>query len=284
MKISKKWRFVLLLTGLCVGGLVINACGGSEPSPKNSKIPVYTPGAKGWVMSWSDEFNTGSLNPNVWVKCDRGTADWCKNMSSDPSLYTFGADDVELWGVVNPDTQKDPVPYLTAGICTKGKKAFAPGGYIEIKAKLQGAKGAWPAIWMLPFDTKKYQWPNGGEVDICERLNFDAFAHQTVHSHWTYDLKRRDPNPTKTSAIDPNGYNTYGAQILPDKVVFFINGKATLEYPKVDGGADGQFPYDIPMYLLIDMQLGGSWVGEVNPADLPIKMTVDYVRYWEYKP
>jgi beta-glucanase (GH16 family) len=38
---------------------------------------------------------------------------------------------------------------LTGGVYTKGKKAFI-NGRIEICAKLNAAKGAWPAIWMLP--------------------------------------------------------------------------------------------------------------------------------------
>ena len=31
------------------------------------------------------------------------------------------------------------------------------------------------------------------------------------------------------------------------------------------------------------MQLGGSWVGTVDPADLPVEMEVDWVRYYQWK-
>ena len=33
-------------------------------------------------------------------------------------------------------------------------------------------------------------------------------------------------------------------------------------------------------YLLIDMQLGGAWVGSVDPNDLPVEMEIDWVRNW----
>lgn len=289
------------------GGLVTMACGGGEESPRApqstgssagadggaatagaghrvEQLPVYSPDSAGWKLAWHDEFDAGVLDAAVWEKCERGTVAWNKYMSPASELYGFRDGNLILRGMVNPDTVSDPVPYITGGVYTKDKKAFAPGGYIEVRAKLQGAKGAWPAIWMLPFDRAKYHWPQGGEVDICERLNFDAFAHQTVHSPWTVNLRRtQNPPATKASPIDADGYNTYGAQILPDRVVFFINGKPTFEYPKINGGAMGQYPFENPMYLLIDMQLGGDWVGEVNPADLPVEMAVDYVRFWEYR-
>ena len=38
---------------------------------------------------------------------------------------------------------------------------------------------------------------------------------------------------------------------------------------------------NVPYYLLIDMQLGGSWVGGVDPKDLPVEMLVDWVRSYE---
>ncbi len=31
------------------------------------------------------------------------------------------------------------------------------------------------------------------------------------------------------------------------------------------------------------MQLGGQWVGDVDKADLPVEMEVDYVRYYQLK-
>lgn len=69
--------------------------------------------------------------------------------------------------------------------------------------------------------------------------------------------------------------------MYPDSIVFTINGHPTLTYPKIDGGKDGQFPFYIPQYLLIDMQLGGQWVGQVDPADLPVEMEIDWVKYYE---
>lgn len=281
----RKFLFTAALTVSLAGALSASAqCGTKCGTP--AEVPVFELGdlSRGWQLTWHDEFDGNAIDTAAWGKCTRGRVDWNRQMSSDPALFSVGNGVLTLRGVVNPDTSTDKVPFLTAGVWTKDKVSFAPGGYIEIRAKMQGAQGAWPAIWMLPFDTSMI-WPDGGEVDISERLNFDAFTYQTVHSPWTVNLGRTgNPKSSHTAPIDPTGFNTYGAQILPDKVVFFINGKKTSEYPKINGGAEGQFPYYRPMYLLIDMQLGGQWVGKVNPADLPIDMQIDYVRYYQYKP
>lgn len=240
----------------------------------------HTPG---WKLVWEENFNGPSLDTSVWSRISRGTPDWQNTQSFDDRCYDMQNGLLILKGIVNDDLEADPSPYLTGGVWTKGKHAFN-GGRIEVRAKLQGAQGAWPAIWMLPFETDKYHWPEGGEIDIMERLNFDSIAYQTVHSYYTYTLGIANNPPQGTTApIRPNDFNTYGVDFHPDSLVFHINGKRTFAYPRIETDKPGQFPFNIPQYLLIDMQLGGQWVGQVNPADLPVSMEVDWVRHYEWK-
>lgn len=107
-----------------------------------------------WRLSWEENFDGNSIDSLVWGKCTRGNPDWCNTMSDDPSLFQVANGILTLRGIVNPDTSADPSPYLTGGVWTKDKKEFKPGKF-EIKARLHGAKGAWPAIWLLPYDYKK---------------------------------------------------------------------------------------------------------------------------------
>ena len=114
-----------------------------------------------------------------------------------------------LKGIVNDNTEADAAQYLTGGLWTKDKRAFH-GGRIEVRARLHGAKGAWPAIWTLPYETDKYSWPMGGEVDIMERLNHDSIVYQTVHSHYTYTLGiENNPKHGNTIPINPEDFNVY---------------------------------------------------------------------------
>lgn len=236
-----------------------------------------------WKLVWQDNFNGNKLNPNVWSRTERGTADWANTQSDDPRCLAVRNGKLVLRGIVNDDLTADTAHYLTGGVVTKGKHAFM-GGRLEIKAKLQGARGAWPAIWLLPMDSKNNPWPDGGEIDIMERLNHDSIAYQTVHSYYTYTLRQdRNPPHGSTARINPDKYNVYGVEMYPDSVVFYINGKRDFCYPRINTDQRGQFPFYKPMYLLIDMQLGGSWVGRVHPEDLPVEMEVDWVKHYVKK-
>lgn len=232
-------------------------------------------------LTWEENFNQKeTFDASKWSKIPRGPSDWNRNMSDFDSCYAMRDGKLILRGINNTYLSNDTAKVLTGGIYSKGKVSFG-FGRLEIHAKLNGAKGAWPAIWMLP---ENGQWPNGGEIDIMERLNSENIAYQTVHSNYTYKLKIKDPKPGATGKINPQDFNTYAVEIHPDSLVFFINNQKTFAYPRIQTDKEGQFPFgDHKYYLLIDMQLGGSWVGAVDPIDLPVEMEVDWVRFYEFK-
>ena len=226
--------------------------------------------SSGWSLVWEENFNQKkSFDPQVWSKIPRGKADWNNYMTDFDSCFAMRKGKLVLRGIANQTLPNDTAPYLTGGVYTKGKKAFLDGR-IEICAKLNAAKGAWPAIWLLPENAK---WPSGGEIDVMERLNDDSIAYQTVHSHYTYTLGIKDhPKSHSTGVIHPDRYNVFAVEMYPDSLSFYVNDIHTFTYPRIQTQKEGQFPFDQPFYLLIDMQLGGSWVGAVDPKDLPVEM------------
>ena len=222
-----------------------------------------------WELVWEDNFNGTEPDTAIWSRIPRGKPDWQNTQSSDDRCYEMRDGLLILKGIINDNTKTDTAKYLTGGLWTKGK---------------HGAKGAWPAIWTLPYETDKYSWPMGGEVDIMERLNHDSIVYQTVHSHYTYTLGiENNPKHGSTIPINPEEFNVYGVDFWPDSLVFHVNGKRNFVYPRIETEQEGQFPFNIPQYLLIDMQLGGTWVGTVDPADLPVEMEVDWVRHYQWK-
>lgn len=249
-----------------------------------------------WQLVWEDKFNIGSLDTNTWSRIGLfSSSKWkvpvekwreVKNCfryitATDPRVITFDESNIHLWGIINPDSLTgDPRPYLTGGIYSWKKFAFQYGR-IEIKAKLDQAYGMWPAIWML---SEKDIYPNqhNGEMDIMETLNHDDFAYQTTHNHYTIALKQTEPKKFTTASIDTMDYNIYSVSWYPDKLVYAINGVKSYEYPKVSGAGTFQWPFDQPFYLIIDQQMEHSWPGMItHPEELPIRMTVDWVRLYQ---
>jgi beta-glucanase (GH16 family) len=234
--------------------------------------------AQEWKLVWGDEFDGTQLDTLIWSKIPRGTSDWNRHMSPDSSLFEVSNGTLKLRGILNPDRLTDPSLYLTGGVYTKDKRTLT-WGRVEVRAKLPQAKGCWPAIWMMP---ETGRWPDAGEIDIMEHLNFDRFVYQTVHSYYTYVLGIKDNPPSHgTASIDPDGFNTYAVEKRDDKLIFYVNGNKTFEYPRISTDKEGQYPFTTPYYLLVDMQLGGSWVGDVDATQLPVEMEVDWVRVYE---
>ena len=242
---------------------------------------------KTWQLIWEDNFEGDKLDTTKWALISRypedynEKADWCKHMTNDPMVYDVADGKLYLKGLKNPDMLKDPRPFLTGGVESFGKFAFLYGK-IEVRMKKECAHGAWPAIWMM---AEHGDWPNSGEIDILEHLNFDSTIYQTVHTHYTYILKKRDnpPNSIRNVKADVNNWNTYGLEWYPDKLVFTLNGNETFVYPKLESLDPDllQWPFDRPFYIRLTQQLGGSWVGEVNPNELPVSMIIDFVKVYQ---
>lgn len=234
-----------------------------------------------WKLVWREDFNKKYLDENNWSLIPRGNEGWRNKMTLSDSCYYFKNGKLNLLGIVNTNN-KDTLEYLTAGIETKNKKAFKAPLKIEVRAKLKGAQGAWPAIWMMPFDLKS-PWPASGEIDIIEYPNYEEFVYQTVHTDYTIQFPNK-PQYSVKSKIKSNKFNIYGVEIVEDKLIFYVNGEQTLFYPNLFDFSDNcQFPFIRDWYLKLDMQLGGDGLGEIDPNTLPAVLEIDWVKYYQPK-
>ena len=67
--------------------------------------------------------------------------------------------------------------YTSAKLIARQRLGY---GFYEIRAKLPCARGAWPAIWLLPIGDK---WPDGGEIEVMEMVGWDAnVIHGTLQT------------------------------------------------------------------------------------------------------
>lgn len=262
---------------ICLSALFWTSTGLMARTHKENKSQEYR-------LIWKEDFRGKNYKTNSWSKIPRGESDWNRHMSDDKRLYEVRKGRLILRGMVNDGSflfkgETDTAKHVTGGLLTRGKRNIQYGK-VEVRAKLGCAQGAWPAFWMLAENGK---WPDGGEIDIMEHLNHDTIAYQTIHSHYTYVLKLGNTPPHgSTGPIKPGKFNTYAVEILPDKLILSINGQTTLTYPRIQTDKPGQYPFGTPFYLLLDMQLGGSWVGKILDEQLPVEMEIDWVKMYEW--
>lgn len=252
-------------TGLCLSPLFSNALHAADPP--------------GWKLVWSDEFNGKTIDSSKWSPCERGKSDWDDTMSREPKCYKIGGGTLRLIGLVNPDLTKDPSPFITGGVTSKGKYHIQHGNVL-IRARFKSAKGAWPALWLLGTNGR---WPHNGEIDLMEHLNFDDKVYQTIHSFYANEVDKTQKNPPKgtTAPIRRDAFNTYGAEWDENRIVFLVNDKATLTYPRVPEKGPEQWPFDQPFHLILSMQIEGKWVGRADPKDYPADLEIDWVRVYQ---
>ena len=230
-------------------------------------------------LKFTENFNGNALNTKLWGRIGPGESDWNRNMSLRDDLVGVKGGFATLLGVANKDKTSDSRNFLTGGISTRGKFNVLYGK-IEVRAKLQAVRGAWPAIWLMPENASD-GWPLCGEIDIIERLNFDPFVYHTIHSEYG-EANSGKPAISGKGKIKPDAWNIYALEWYPDRLVWKVNGSTTHTYPKLSDDAS-KWPWTKPFYLMIDMQLGGKWVGEVDAATLPCAMQIDWVKFYQLK-
>ena len=244
----------------------------AAPAEKDVKAPIK------WTLRLTEDFKGTKLDEKLWTRIDKGNPDWMKKMSLRPDLVTVKGGQLHCWGKKNDDLSADPRTHLTGGVMTKDRFAMKYGK-VEFKMKLEnGQKGAWPAVWMMP-QTVVHGWPNDGEIDIVERLNSDDFVYQTLH-HGDGSGKKDFPIGGK-GKIKKGDWNVYGLEWTPESLVWTVNGVETFRHDKPAGADAFKYPWSTPFYLMIDMQLGGNWVGSVDESTLPVAMHVDWVKFYE---
>jgi beta-glucanase (GH16 family) len=145
-------------------------------------------------------------------------------------------------------------------------------GYFEMRGKVPAGKGLWPAFWLLP-ETRK--WPP--EIDVVEVIGSDPTElHMSVHTQ--EDGRYRGDTVTNRVADMSEGFQVFGMLWLPESITWFFNGVAQRTAPTPKDMTD-------PMFLLINLAVGGKWAGSPNRATrFPAEFVIDYVRAYEAVP
>jgi beta-glucanase (GH16 family) len=173
-----------------------------------------------------------------------------------------------------PNVYSSGMPYVSGQIAS-AHRFTQRYGYFELRARLPRGMGLWSRYWLLPDDGA---WPGQGEYDIFEVLGKrTGIVNQTTH--FTDDAGVNQAEGFEYKGIDPvdGAFHTYGLLWLPDRVEWYVDQQKTLtQINRVD----------IPMYVLIDLAVGGSdpgalWAG--NPDSTtpwPSIMEVDSFRIY----
>ncbi|HOX55509.1 MAG TPA: glycoside hydrolase family 16 protein [Candidatus Paceibacterota bacterium] len=245
---------------------------------------------KGWKLVWRDEFNGRKLNPKKWNVLLR-------ERSKHNELQYYVPDEVYLENgclrLRSRVRDYGAMHYTSGRVDTRGKLAPVYGRF-EIRARLPGGKGLWPAHWLYP---QNRDWPmerlmaeavaNGNErlipearpwyseIDIMEFLGHEPnIVYGTLHYH-TFEGQKKTSSVTWKADTDFSKYfHVYALEWQPDMLRWFLDGR--LIHTTTNG-----IPHT-PHYLILNTAVGGQWPGNPDATTtFPQFHDIDYVRVYQ---
>jgi beta-glucanase (GH16 family) len=247
----------------------------------------------GWELTFQDEFSGASLDRTKWKTKDL----WGNQTLPGNNEKQCYVDDAfsQSGGILSISAIEKHIPkaqcrtakadmhyasgMLTTAGCNKWEKGphcaslrkFSQAyGYFEIRAKFPKGKGFWPAFWLVPDDGA---WPP--EIDVVEWLGHEVkTAHMTLHFNDAGGKHKKAPGVYVGPDFSQD-FHTFAVDWRPGLLIWYVDG---VERHRVAGPT---VPSQ-PMYLLVNLAVGGYWPGNPNAnTPFPSRMEVDYLRVYK---
>ena len=279
---------------------------GTPAEPANTPVPtvpvntpagpVNTPAAtpcdidySKYALKWRDEFDGDSLNRNDW-NIELHEPGWVnaelqEYVDSNENIYLKdGKLEIKPIQTKNAD---GTYSYTSGRITTQNKHDYTYGLF-EARVKVPAGKGYLPAFWMMPTDENLYgQWPRCGEIDIMEVMGQETNkSYHTIHYGNPHNENQATNVLEKGSYADE--YHTFAVEWLPGEIIWYVDGKKTFSTKDWHSTTAGQgtvtypAPFDQPFYVILNLAIGGSWVGQPDAAAFESQnYSVDYVRVYQ---
>jgi VCBS repeat-containing protein len=224
-------------------------------------LSVMTATALASTLKLDEEFNSTSLDTNVWTH-------------TDPWWQYHGHDDLEFFdpsectisgGYCDLRCEKraaNGYAYQSGIISSLNHQKFLYG-YFEVRAKIPGGPGIWPAFWMV------------GDHSEIDGLEMPGDVPNRVYM--TYHEGDAQVYQGYKDGIWTAGFHTYGIDWQPTYIKWYIDGDKVAEY-------DHATPID-PQTICFNTIVGGTWSGSPTAATrFPNDFLIDYVRVYDTKP
>ena len=232
----------------------------------------------------SDEFDTdGAPNPLYWGY-DIGTGEdgWGNN---ELQYYTDRSENITVQnGILLITAKKEDfngASYTSAKLTTKGLFEQAYGRF-EARIRVPYGQGIWPAFWLLGADCgPEVVWPQCGEIDIMEYKGQEPTTiHGSVHGNGFSGGEAITKSYSLENDRFDTGFHVFGIEWAPDYINYYVDDVLYNQITPND--VTGEWVFDHPFYIIINLAVGGSFVGSPNSETVFSQtMLIDYVRVYK---
>jgi len=238
-------------------------------------------------LVFEDDFDTdGPIDESIWnYEIGDGTdnglpAGWGNN---ELQYYTDRPENIKVEGgmlhITALQESFQGAAYTSARITTKGK-VEQQFGRIEARMQLPWGQGLWPAFWMLGSNIDVVEWPQCGEIDIMEYRGQDpSTLIGTVHGPGYSAGESVGKEYVLSNDRFDTGFHIFGIEWGPEYINFYVDDVLYNQITPDD--VDGEWVFDNSFYMLLNLAVGGGFVGPVGPDTVfPQTLLVDYVRVY----
>jgi len=225
-------------------------------------------------LKWSEEFDVdGAPDPAVWTYEIGNNNGW-----GNSELQYYTSDNVTVQDgnliITAKREASNGYEFTSSRIATKDKFEFTYGR-VDVRAKLTEGGGTWPAIWALGANFEEVGWPETGEIDIME---FKGNEPNTLYGTLHYPGAsggNADGGSTAISNANTE-YHIYSVEWSPERIWFLVDGEVYHMYENNPGT-----PFNKDFFFIMNVAMGGTFGGEIDPAFQESSMEIDYIRLYQ---
>ncbi|HSI78826.1 MAG TPA: glycoside hydrolase family 16 protein [Lunatimonas sp.] len=288
----KSLRNLLLSIGMLLVTTYVLAQSAEKPTMES------TPEKAGYNLLWADEFNIDGKPSERYWSHEQGFQRNQELQWYQPQNAQIKEGRLVISGkrekVKNPNYEanssdwrksREFAGYTASSIHTREKVTFQYG-WVDVRAKIDTAKGMWPAIWTLGISRG---WPANGEIDIMEYYLVAGVPTILANAAWAHENRRAAWDEVKIPFADflkkdpewPNKYHIWSMDWTENYIKLYIDGELVNEVDLSKTlNPDGFNPFHQPHYLLLNLAIGGNG-GDPSQTPFPRVYEVDYVRIYQ---
>jgi beta-glucanase (GH16 family) len=135
---------------------------------------------------------------------------------------------------------------------------------------------------MLGADIDDVGWPACGEIDVMEyRGHEPRVIHGTIHGPGHFGNTAVTGRHTIAQGGFHLGFHVFAVEWDEASIAWEVDGYVFHRATPADLPPGATWVYDHPFFILLNVAVGGRWVGAPDDATVfPQTMLVDYVRVY----
>lgn len=251
---------------------------GSAPAVKSSPNVRPPLEREGWALTWHDEFDGTSVNPEKWAVFEPGKRESAIVAQANTTVDGKG-------NLVITTTEVDGV--IHTGMISTRRKFDQVFGRWEARIKFQERQGHHGAFWLMPERQNKEPGYDpritGSEIDIVEWFGADYWKDgggTACNLYWK-DAGGKQAhqgsmfNTRAVIGIDSrvcDDFHVFAVEWDHEEYVFYMND---VEVFRTREGVSHQ-----PQYAILSLLCADWEEPKLNRSKLPESMLVDYVRVY----